>query len=224
MEIFKEPFHHIVIDDFLPKDVVDYCLYNDEYDQHCEKLYQEKMDSHHPNTHNLRQDLQSRIDERDNLKRYGFNELYDIVVGLETNEVFKECIDTLSYDTHTWDNLYHWWSFGQYAKGGCVSQMIHRDIKTKPYAAMIYLRKPEEPSIPLHLFDGRGHNVTPFKTVDNVNNRLIVWSNTLHPPALHKPEQSFNLLHPRRVFNWKCYNKLEPKGKMYAEMYDHHRN
>lgn len=221
MKICTEPFNHIVIDDFLPKDIVDYCLYNEDYDKHCEELYLAKMESNSPNQHNLRQDLQSRIDERDNLKRYGFDALYDIVLSLETNEVFKECIDALSYDTHTWDNLYHWWSFGQYAKGGCVSQMIHRDIATKPYASMIYLRKPEEPSIPLHLFNDKRECV---KTVDNVNNRLIVWSNTESPPALHKPERVMGLEYPRRVFNWKCYNKTEPKGKQYSSMFEHYRN
>ena len=221
MEIYKEPFHHIIIDDFLPREIVDYCLYNDTYDTHCEEIYRMKMESHSPNVHNLRQDLQSRIDERDNLLRYGFKELYDIVVSLETDGIFKECIDELSYDHHTWDNLYHWWSFGQYAKGGCVSQMIHRDIASKPYAAMIYLRKPEEPSIPLHLFN---EDKTLHKTVDNCNNRLIVWSNTVVPPALHRPENVQGLTHPRRVFNWKCYNKLDEKGKMYASMDNHHRN
>lgn len=219
MEIFKEPFHHIILDDFLPREVVDYCLYNDTYDTHCEEIYRIKKESHSPNVHNLRQDLQSRIDERDNLLQYGFKELYDIVVSLETDGIFKECVDELSYDHHTWDNLYHWWSFGQYARGGCVSQMIHRDIAHKPYAAMIYLRKPEEPSIPLHLFN---EDKTLHKTVDNCNNRLIVWSNT--PNALHRPENVQNLTHPRRVFNWKCYNKLDEKGKQYASMDTHYRN
>lgn len=219
MEIFKEPFHHIIVDDFLPPEIVDYCLYNEDYDTHCEEIYRMKMESHSPNVHNLRQDLQSRIDERDNLKKYGFDTLYDIVLSLETNEVFKECLNHLSYDHHTWDNLYHWWSFGQYARGGCVSQMIHRDINDKPYAAMIYLRKPEEPSIPLHLFKD---DKTLHKTVDNCNNRLIVWSNT--PNALHRPENARDLVYPRRVFNWKCYNKLDEKGKMYASMDNHYRN
>jgi hypothetical protein len=222
MEIFTEPFSHIIIDDFLDKDIVDYCLYNEDYDTHCEEIYRIKRESHSPNVHNLRQDLQSRIDERDNLKKYGFDTLYDIVLSLETNEVFKECINHLSYDHHTWDNLYHWWSFGQYARGGCVSQMIHRDINDKPYAAMIYLRKPEEPSIPLHLFSD---DKTLFKSVDNVNNRLIVWSNTINPPALHKPERVMGLKHPRRVFNWKCYNKNDPKGKQYMNLNgQHYRN
>ena len=81
MEIYKEPFHHIIIDNFLPEDIVEYCLYNEEYDKHCEDLYLEKLNSHSPNQHNLRQDLQSRIDERDNLKRYGFDALYDKLNG-----------------------------------------------------------------------------------------------------------------------------------------------